>query len=197
VQPTGPAGEVKRRQRCFHGPILSAARGPVEPAAAPRPLRPPPRPLRLPPRPSPPASGRPRPTGTTGPTGPAGPTGATGTTAEIRSRDNCLIGAGYKQCYCLVIIVTSAPLNRPPVFSPKSRAFVRPFWHCGAPAVLVRGGPHGAPGQVQRVGDAAPVTARARTRQAGTASSRRLLPGGAWPEGKDCLVATPDGESQR
>src|SRR6202040_3784806 len=116
----------------------------------------------------------------------------------IQRRDDCLICIGYHQCYCLVIIVTSAPVNRPPVFSPKSRAFERPFWHCGAPAVLVRGGPDGAPGQVQRTGGAATVTARAphpagqyRSRpvsqQAGTVPSRRLVPGGAWPEERIAL----------
>src|SRR6202043_532169 len=138
------------------------------------------RPPPLAPRPAPGSPGR----------SPRGrPRSPRGRPRGIRGRDNCLIYVGYQQCYCLVIIITSAPVNRALVFSPKSRALPRPFWHCGAPAVLVRGGPDGAPGQVQRTGGAATVTARApppagqyRSRpvsqQAGTVPSRRLVPGG-------------------
>src|SRR6516165_8212832 len=88
------------------------------------------------------------------------------TTDPTYGRDDCLIRAGYIQCYRLVIAVTFGVVNRPPVFSPKFRASGRSFWHCGAPAVLVRGGPDGAPGQVQRVGGARRLPRGPRTRNA-------------------------------
>ena len=71
-----------------------------------------------------------------------------------RSLDDFLICIGYEGCYGLVIIVTAVSVNPPRDFLPKSCAYRGSFWHCCPPAVLARGGPGGAPGQVQRVGSA-------------------------------------------
>src|SRR5580700_9050099 len=58
--------------------------------------------------------------------------------------------SGYDVCYYAVTILTGGSVNRPRCFLRKFCAVMPGFWHSYPPAVLVRGGPEGAPGQVQR-----------------------------------------------